>query len=175
VPVSSIYTNMFFMQYLCFIKILYNQRVLVIKNVSFSLFITNMSRSRASDYDKPALSNNAWVQSQHGGSADQVVRLVLSYISVPRDCIVLWIKWSCCTAMTKYRNLDLETNIPRKGILGSQSQFPHSCICEWFIYSHLPILLEEICRLILGLYKSLTDTWMWKLGLRPRNSQKRNT
>ena len=39
----------------------------------------------------------------------------------------------------------------------------------------LPILLEEICRSILGLYKSLTDTWMWKLGLRPRYSQERNT
>ncbi len=39
----------------------------------------------------------------------------------------------------------------------------------------LPILLEEICRPILGLYKSLTETWMWKLGLRPRYSQKRNT
>jgi hypothetical protein len=38
----------------------------------------------------------------------------------------------------------------------------------------LPILLEEICRPILGLYKSLTDI-MWKLGLRPRYSQKRNT
>jgi hypothetical protein len=31
----------------------------------------------------------------------------------------------------------------------------------------LPILLEEICGPILGLYKSLTDTLMWKLGLRP--------
>ncbi len=29
-------------------------------------------------------------------------------------------------------------------------------------------LLEEICRPILWLYKSLTDTWMWRLGLRPR-------
>ncbi len=45
------------MQYLCFIKILYNQRVLLIKNVSFSLFITNILRSRASGYYKPALSN----------------------------------------------------------------------------------------------------------------------
>ncbi len=36
----------------------------------------------------------------------------------------------------------------------------------------LPFLLEEICGPILGLYKSLTDTWMWKLRLRPRNSQK---
>jgi hypothetical protein len=32
------------------------------------------------------------------------------------------------TAKTKYRNF--EANIPRKGISGSQSQFPHSCICE---------------------------------------------
>ncbi len=39
----------------------------------------------------------------------------------------------------------------------------------------LPILLQEICGLIQDIYKSLTDTWMWKLGLRPRNSKKRNT
>jgi hypothetical protein len=38
------------------------------------------------------------------------------------------------TAKTKYRNF--ETNIPRKGISGSQSQFPHSYVCERFIYSH---------------------------------------
>ncbi len=41
---------------------------------------------------------------------------------------------SLYTANTKYRNF--ETNIPRKGISGSQSQFPHSFVCEWFIYSH---------------------------------------
>ncbi len=29
-----------------------------------------------------------------------------------------------------------------------------------------------VCGPILGISKSLTDTWMWKLGLRPRNSQK---
>jgi hypothetical protein len=65
-----------------------------------------------------------------------------------------------CTAKTKYRNF--ETNIPRKGISRSPSQFPHSCVCERIIYSiptiGLPILLEEICGPILGLYKSLTDT-----------------
>ncbi len=27
-----------------------------------------------------------------------------------------------------------ETNIPRKGISRSQSQFPHSCVCERIIY-----------------------------------------
>ncbi len=39
----------------------------------------------------------------------------------------------------------------------------------------LPILLQEICGAILGIYRSLTDTGMWTLGLRLRNSQKRNT
>ncbi len=34
---------------------------------------------------------------------------------------------------------------------------------------------SQICGLILGIYKSLTNTWLLKLGLRPRNSQKRNT
>ncbi len=34
---------------------------------------------------------------------------------------------------------------------------------------------SQIYRPILGIYKSLTDTGMWKLELRPRNSQKRNT
>ncbi len=34
---------------------------------------------------------------------------------------------------------------------------------------------REICGLILEIYKWLKDTWMWKLGLRPRNSQERNT
>ncbi len=59
------------------------------------------------------------------------------------------------TAKTKCRKF--ETNIPRKGISGPQSQFPHSCVCERIIYSiptmGLPVLLEEICRLILGIYK----------------------
>ncbi len=31
---------------------------------------------------------------------------------------------------------------------------------------------KYVCGPILGIYKSPTDTWMWKLGLRPRNSQK---
>ncbi len=40
-----------------------------------------------------------------------------------------------------------EPNIPRKGIAQPQSKFPHSCVCERFIYciptSSLPILLRE--------------------------------
>jgi hypothetical protein len=34
---------------------------------------------------------------------------------------------------------------------------------------------RKICGPILGIYKSLTDTWMWKKGLRSSNSWKRNT
>ncbi len=37
-----------------------------------------------------------------------------------------------CTAKTKCQKF--ETNIPRKGISGSQSQFPHSCVCERIMY-----------------------------------------
>ncbi len=33
----------------------------------------------------------------------------------------------------------------------------------------------KICGPILGIYKSLTDPWMWKLGMRPRNSFSENT
>ncbi len=42
--------------------------------------------------------------------------------------------FSCCTAETQYR--EFETNISRKGITRPQSQFPHSCVCVRFIYSH---------------------------------------
>ncbi len=38
------------------------------------------------------------------------------------------------TAKRLYRKF--ETNVPRKGIARPQSQFPHSCVCERFIYSH---------------------------------------
>ncbi len=42
--------------------------------------------------------------------------------------------WNNFTAKTQYQKL--ETKIPRKGIVRPQSQFPHSWICERFIYSH---------------------------------------
>jgi hypothetical protein len=72
--------------------------------------------------------------------------------------------------MPKIRNY----NILRKGITWPQSQFPHSCVCERFIYSHLWTCLfccRKYADLSLRIYKSLTDTWMWKWGLRPCNSQ----
>ncbi len=140
------------------------------------------------------------------------------------------------TAKTNHRNF--ETNIPRKGILGPQPQFPQLCVCDRFIYSHdrspysaggnmyvdrswdyinrsqihecwnwgwgraiprkgiykgdfrcsaistfmclwaIYIFPESVQifppsrkgRRIVEIYNSLTDTWMWKLGLRPRYS-----
>jgi hypothetical protein len=76
---------------------------------------------------------------------------------------------SSYTAMTQYRKF--ETNIPRKGIARPQPQFPHSCVCDRFIFSQdrSAVCCRKICGQILGIFQSLTDTWMWKLGLRPRN------
>ncbi len=47
-------------------------------------------------------------------------------------------------------------------------------ICLWAIYILLGSVhifsCSRIGRPILGIYNLLTDTWMWKLGLRPRYS-----
>ncbi len=71
-----------------------------------------------------------------------------------------------------YKSYDTETKIP------FMHSFSGNCVvsvpistfmCLWAIYvflgsAHIQYFLE------LGIYKSLTDTWMWKLGLWPRNS-----
>ncbi len=63
------------------------------------------------------------------------------------------------TAKTKCRKF--ETNITRMS--RSQSQFPHSCVCERIIHIFprwvCLFCWRKICRLILGIYKSLTDRW----------------
>jgi hypothetical protein len=59
------------------------------------------------------------------------------------------------------------------GIARTQSQFPHSCVCVPRIGPH--ISCSRIGRSIVGIYKSLRDTWMWKLGLWLRNSFSGNT
>ncbi len=62
--------------------------------------------------------------------------------------------------------------IPRKGIARPQSQFPHSCVCEQWVYSqdrstYFPVAnWQTDCG---NIHKSLTDRWILKLGLRPRN------
>jgi hypothetical protein len=57
--------------------------------------------------------------------------------------------------------------------LGPQSQVPHSCVCERFIYSQdrSTYFLQQNRQTDHGNEnKSLSDTLMWKLGLRPHNS-----
>jgi hypothetical protein len=62
--------------------------------------------------------------------------------------------------------------IPFLGIARPQPQFPHSCVCERFIYSQdwSTYFLQQKRQTHRGKYNSLTDTQMWKLGLRPRYS-----
>ncbi len=82
---------------------------------------------------------------------------------------------SYCT-LQRQNGENLKQIFPEKEYRGLSPNFHiHLSVSELYIPTMgLPVLLEEICRLILGLYKSLKDTWMWKLGLRPRYSQKRN-
>ncbi len=59
------------------------------------------------------------------------------YNSRENIIILLWKYYrseAWLTAKTKCRKF--ETNIPRQGISGPQSQFQHSCVCERIIYSH---------------------------------------
>ncbi len=59
-------------------------------------------------------------------------------------------------------------------IVLSLNSYTHISVRDLYISRiGLPILLREISGRILGIYKSLTDTWMWKLELRPCNSQKK--
>jgi hypothetical protein len=73
-------------------------------------------------------------------------------------------------------------------ILFTLQRKPHICIhflriakpistfmCLWAIYIGISrisphISCSRIGRSIVGILKPLTDTWMWKSGLRPRNS-----
>ncbi len=72
----------------------------------------------------------------------------------------------------KNQRRKFETNIRNCAVAVPISTF----MCLWAIYIPRLICLS-FCRKISGpileKYKSLTDKWVWKLGLRPRNSQKR--
>ncbi len=69
--------------------------------------------------------------------------------------------------------------LPEKELRGHSPNFHiHVSVSDLYIsMMDLPIVLKENRWTDPGntVYKSLTDTWMWKSGLMPRNSQKRNT
>ncbi len=70
-----------------------------------------------------------------------------------------------------------ELHIPRIGIARQRRNFYiFVSVSDLYISTiDSTLLLHKICGPILEKYKSLTDTWTWKLGLRPCNSKKRNT
>ncbi len=92
----------------------------------------------------------------------------------PPHIINFFPSWSVCLQRKNAENL--KQIFPEKEYRGLSPNFHiHVSVSEIYISTMgLPFLLEEICGPILGIYKSLTDTWMWKVGLRPRYSQKRN-
>ena len=87
--------------------------------------------------------------------------------------------WLTPTAVQQYSS-------PRKGTIPKiRNEYSQKRNCTasvpistfmflWAIYIFLRSVClfcwREICGPILEIYKSLTDTWMWKLGLRPCNS-----
>ncbi len=64
------------------------------------------------------------------------------------------------------------TNIPRNETARPRSQFLYLCISERYACIHdwsTYFAAAEKDGPIVGINKSLTDTWMWKFGTRPRS------
>ncbi len=99
-------------------------------------------------------------------------------LRVASSCI--WLRAEVVTwapALQRQNTEILKQIFPENEYRGLSPNFHiHTSVSDLYIPTiGLPILLEERCRPILGLYKSITDTRMLKLGLKPRYSQKRNT
>jgi hypothetical protein len=64
------------------------------------------------------------------------------------------------TAKTKCRKFETNTVFPEKEYRGLNPNFQiHVSVSELYLPTMgLPVRLEELCRLILGIYKSLKDT-----------------
>ncbi len=84
--------------------------------------------------------------------------------------------WTDTLQRHKYQKF--ETNIPRKELRGlSPNSYIH-VFCVRFLYSHDRFAYSAAGKKggpIVGIYRSLPDTWMWKLGLRPLKSFTGNT
>jgi hypothetical protein len=115
-----------------------------------------------------------WILSSNGMRAGVTFDQLDEAFSAANEGLVR-INYKCLVPIYVFSEMKLLFPQQNYNILSSSS-YIHISVKDLYISrSGLPILLEEICRPILGLYKLHTDTWMWKLGLRPRYSQKRNT
>ncbi len=94
-------------------------------------------------------------------------------LSMPWDRFVFFRKFAeimaneCLSAHCKDKIPNFETNIPRKGISGSQSQFPHSCVCERFIPRSVSLFCwrKYVDRSWDYINRSQTDEcWNWGWG-----------
>jgi hypothetical protein len=67
---------------------------------------------------------------------------------------------ACCPALQRQNAENVKQIFPEKEYRGLSPNFHiHVSVSELYIPTMgLPVLLEEICRLILGIYKSLKDT-----------------
>ncbi len=89
----------------------------------------------------------------------------------------VWICFNTYFHTAKITIPNFKTNIPRKGIARTQSRFPHSYACEWCISSHDRSAYSTAGKYVdwSWEYINRSHTWMWKSGLRPRNSFPGNT
>ncbi len=82
------------------------------------------------------------------------------------------------TTLQRQNAENLKQIFPEKEYRGLSPNFHiHVSVNELYILTMgLPFLLEEICGLILGIYKSLTDTWMlgWGRAIPRKGIYKRN-
>ncbi len=94
-----------------------------------------------------------------------IVRLTRGWTSRPR--------WASSNELHCTENL--KQIFPEKELRGhSSNSYIHFSVCDLYVYSHDRSDLSAAGKYgggpMVRIYIWLTDTWMWKLGLRPRNS-----
>jgi hypothetical protein len=78
--------------------------------------------------------------------------------------------------LQRHNTENSKQKFPKKELRGLSPNFHiHVSVSNLYFPTIGLLILLKICGPILEIYKSLTDTRMWKLGLRPRNSFSGNT